>query len=106
VLSPVLARTYASKASPGQSSNVSQPQASSAESQDINQSRANDRAKDQDTASTQNPVSHPEAAGMGQQEEPTQSQEEMKRDPSEPDSVKRKKVLEKGGNKKLDPADD
>jgi hypothetical protein len=43
---------------------------------------------------------------LGQQEESTQSQEEMKRDPKEPDDVKRKHVLEKGGNKKLDAADD
>jgi hypothetical protein len=72
----------------------------------VNQSRASDNAKNTDTASLANPVSRPEQAGLGQQEEPTQSQEEMKRDPSEPDSVKRKKVLEKGGNKKLDAADD
>lgn len=35
-----------------------------------------------------------------------ESQDAMKRDPNEPDSKKREKVLEYGQNKKLDPADD
>lgn len=105
-------RTYASspsgqsRASPGQSSNVSGTNASSPEGQEVLNSRATDSRPQQDTKSIQTPVSNPEEGGLGGQEETTQSQAAMKRDPNEPADEKRKKVLEYGQNKKLDPADD
>ncbi|RYP06931.1 hypothetical protein DL764_002879 [Monosporascus ibericus] len=57
-----------------------------------------------DSGSLANPVSNPDAAGIGGQEEPQPSQENMKRDPNEPNEKKREKVLQEG-NKPLDPAD-
>ncbi|RYP51003.1 hypothetical protein DL768_003587 [Monosporascus sp. mg162] len=57
-----------------------------------------------DSGSLAKPVSNPDAAGIGGQEEPQPSQENMKRDPNEPDEKKRGKVLQEG-NKPLDPAD-
>ncbi|PVH93707.1 hypothetical protein DM02DRAFT_484146, partial [Periconia macrospinosa] len=100
-------RTYASSsdASYGQTSNVSNPQASSPESQSINKSRATDGSAQQDTKSVQTPVSNPEDTGLGSQEETTQSQDAMKRDPNESDEKKREKVLGWGQGRKLDPAD-
>ena len=103
-----ITRTYATEgASPGQASNVSNPQASSAESQSINKSASAGRTdkNDGDHASVQNPVSHPEESGIGGQEEPTESQDKMKHDPNKPDSQKKKETLEYGQNKPLDPAD-
>ncbi|PSN68610.1 hypothetical protein BS50DRAFT_490567, partial [Corynespora cassiicola Philippines] len=85
-------------ASPGHSSNVSQPHANNAEGQEINQSRATDSLKNQDTASVQSPISNPSESGLGGQEEPTQSEAQMKRDPNEPDSGKREEVLKHGEN--------
>ncbi|KAM0703705.1 hypothetical protein Q7P35_009644 [Cladosporium inversicolor] len=71
----------------------------------INEGRATDsRTGSPDTASVQTPVSDPGQAGAAQSEEPQQSQENMRRDPSEPDHVKREHV-EKEGTKPLDPAD-
>ncbi|KAF2272087.1 uncharacterized protein EI97DRAFT_386585, partial [Westerdykella ornata] len=93
-------------ASPGQSSNVSGTNASSPEGQGILNSRATDGRLQQDTKSTQTPISHPEEGGLGGQEETTPSQAAMKRDPNEPAEEKRKKVLEYGQNRKLDPAND
>ena len=52
----------------------------------------------------QTPVSNPSEAGAATSEEPQPSQENMKRDPSEPDHVKRQHV-EKEGMKPMDPAD-
>ncbi|CAN9282955.1 unnamed protein product [Alternaria alternata] len=107
VLAPVLTRTYASSAAPGQASNVSNPQASSAESQDINKSASvgqTDR-NDGDHASIQNPVSHPEHDRAGATEETTESQDNMKHDPKESDAKKREKTLNYGQNKPLDAAD-
>lgn len=85
---------------------MSNPQANSAEGQEVNQSRATDRRAQQDTGSVQTPVSNPSASGVGQQEEQTESQAQMKRDPREPNSKKREEVLKHGQSKKLDPADD
>jgi hypothetical protein len=50
-------------------------------------------------------VSNPSEAGAAQSEEPQQSQENMRRDPSERDDVKRKHV-EAEGMKPMDPADE
>jgi hypothetical protein len=101
----VLTRTYATKdgASPG---HVSQPHASSIEGQQIKQSAATGRTdkNDADHVSLQNPVSHPEQSGIGGQEEPTESQDNMKHDPEKPDSQKRKETLEYGQNRPLDAA--
>ncbi|CAN9190848.1 hypothetical protein AA0118_g10855 [Alternaria tenuissima] len=107
VLVPVLTRTYASSAAPGQASNVSNPQASSAESQDINKSASVGRTdrNDGDHASIQNPVSHPEHDRAGATEETTESQDNMKHDPKESDAKKREKTLNYGQNKPLDAAD-
>ena len=107
VLAPVLSRTYASSAAPGQSSNVSNPQASSAESQDINKSASLGRTdkNDGDHASIANPVSHPEQDRAGATEETTESQDHMKHDPKESDAKKREKTLNYGQNKPLDAAD-
>ena len=44
------------------------------------------------------PVSNPSESGLGGQEEPTQSEAQMKRDPNEPDSGKREEVLKHGEN--------
>jgi hypothetical protein len=60
----------------------------------------------QDTKSNQTPVSNPSATGLGEQETTTESAEHMKHDPNESDAEKRKKTLEYGQNKKLDPADE
>jgi hypothetical protein len=107
VLAPVLTRTYASSAAPGQASNVSNPQASSVESQDINKSASVGRTdrNDGDHASIQNPVSHPEHDRAGATEETTESQDNMKHDPKESDAKKREKTLNYGQNKPLDAAD-
>lgn len=101
-----MTRSYA-KAAPGQASNVSNPQASSAEAQNINKSASvgqTDR-NDGDHASVANPVSHPEEGGLGATEETTESQDKMSHDPNEPASEKKRKTLEYGQNKPLDPAD-
>ena len=93
--------------SPGQSSNTrpTNPASSDPDSASINASRATDsRTGSPDTASIQNPVSNPSQGGAAQQEEPQQSWENMRRDPSEPDEVKRAHV-EKEGQKPLDAAD-
>ncbi|RYO76173.1 hypothetical protein DL766_007181 [Monosporascus sp. MC13-8B] len=57
-----------------------------------------------DSGSLAKPVSDPGAAGIGGQEEPQPSQENMKRDPNEPDAKKRERVRQEE-NKPLDPAD-
>ena len=49
-------------------------------------------------------MSNPDHGGMGVQEEPQPSQDNMRSDPAEPDHVKRERV-EKEGQKPLDPAD-
>lgn len=104
---PFASRTYAGGAVPGQSSNVSNPQASNPESQDINNSASFGRTdkNDSDHASIQNPVSHPENDRVGASEESTESQDNMKHDPNESDAKKREKTLGYGQNKPLDAAD-
>ena len=104
---PLAFRTYAGGAVPGQSSNVSNPQASNPESQDINHSASVGRTdkNDGDHASIQNPVSHPEQDRVGASEETTESQDKMKHDPNESDAKKREKTLGYGQNKPLDAAD-
>ncbi|USP76707.1 hypothetical protein yc1106_03981 [Curvularia clavata] len=104
---PFAARTYADGAVPGQSSNVSNPQASSPESQDINHSASIGQTdkNDADHVSIQNPVSHPEQDRAGGSEEGTESQDNMKHDPNESDAKKREKTLGYGQNKPLDAAD-
>jgi len=64
------------------------------------------RELQQDTGSVQSPASNPSSTGVGQQEEPMQSQSEMKRDASEPEAKKRKEELPYKQNKKSDAADD
>jgi len=90
------------------SSNVREPVSSSPESQGVNAARGGEQAHGSsapDTASTAKPVSNPEQSGLGRQEEPQPSSEQMKRDPNEPAEKKREKVLEFGESKKLDAAD-
>jgi len=98
-------RTYADSAVPGQSSNVSNPQASNPESQDINNSASLQGRKSADTASIQTPVSNTDQDQGGQSETTTESEDNMKHDPNEPAEKKREKTLEYGQNKPLDPAD-
>lgn len=108
-LAPALTRTYAinpsSSSASANNSNVSDPRASSADSQDVNASAATRGTKDQDTGSVANPVSRPEEGGLGATEETTQSEDAMKHDPSESDKKKREKTLGYGQNKPLDAAD-
>jgi hypothetical protein len=98
----------ASNETPTSPSNATGAQPSSAANStgsQINEGRATDsRTGSPDTASVQTPVSDPGQAGAAQSEEPQQSQENMRRDPSEPDHVKRQHV-EKEGTKPMDPAD-
>ncbi|EDU46703.1 hypothetical protein PtrSN002B_002761 [Pyrenophora tritici-repentis] len=97
-------RTYADSAVPGQSSNVSNPQASNADSQDINKSASLDGTKNADTASVQNPVSNTDQDQGGQSETTTESEDNMKHDPNQPAEKNREKTVY-GQNKPLDPAD-
>ncbi|KAJ4988204.1 hypothetical protein SVAN01_06300 [Stagonosporopsis vannaccii] len=109
VLAPALTRAYAvnpsSSSASQNNSNVSNPQASSSESQDINASAATRGTNDQDTGSVANPVSRPEEGGLGATEESTQSQDKMSHDPNESDQSKREKTLGWGQNQPLDAAD-
>lgn len=107
VIVPSFSRANASTAAPGQASNVSNPQASSAQSQDINKSASVGQTdkNDADHASIQNPVSHPEQDRAGASEETTESQDHMKHDPKESDAKKKEKTLSYGQNKPLDAAD-
>ncbi|UPX17059.1 uncharacterized protein EKO05_0007436 [Ascochyta rabiei] len=108
VLAPALFRTYAVKPSSSSASqnnsNTTNPQASSAEAQDINARAATRGTYDQDTSSLANPVSHPEDGGMGATEEKTISQDKMSHDPKEGDASKKEKTLKFGQNQPLDAA--
>lgn len=96
-------RFYADDASPGQSSNVGNPTASSAESQGINQSRATEsKSGSPDTASLATPAHADNQGGMS--EEPTGAHENIRQDPNKPNEEKAKQTL-KEGEKPLDPAD-
>ncbi|KAL1589308.1 hypothetical protein WHR41_01909 [Cladosporium halotolerans] len=103
-IQPLIQTRLASKST----TNPTNTQPSSSTNEDaatINSSRATDsRSGSPDTASVQNPVSNPSQGGAAQSEEPQGSQENMRRDPREPDDVKRAHV-EKEGQKPLDPAD-
>ncbi|KAJ9648248.1 hypothetical protein H2201_001500 [Coniosporium apollinis] len=100
-IAPASFRFYA--ASPGQSSNVGNPTASSAESQGINQSRAMEsKSGSPDTASLATPAHADNQGGMS--EEPSGAHENIRQDPNKPDEEKAKQTL-KQGEKPLDPAD-
>lgn len=102
-----LARFYSTS---GQSSNVSNPTASSPESQAINKSRGLEgrHSDTADTRSTQSPISSSNKAELGSEthegEEQTPTNAQMKNDPSRLTEVKRKNV-EKAGKKPLGPED-
>lgn len=109
VLPTVTTRAYAlnpsSDAQSQNNSNAANPQSSSADAQDVNAKAATRGTKDQDTGSVANPVSHPEDAGLGAQEEPTRSQDAMSHDPNESQQSKKEKTLKFGQNQPLDAAD-
>lgn len=101
------AKATSGQAGAGQSSNTrpTNPASSAPDSASINSSRATgSRTGSPDTASTRNAVSNPSQGGVAQQEEPQQSWENVRRDPNEPDEVKRAHV-EKDGQKPLESAD-
>ncbi|KAJ5981495.1 hypothetical protein N7499_001498 [Penicillium canescens] len=103
-----LARSYASSAS--QSSKVSNPVASSPESQAINKSRGLEgrHSDTPDTRSTQSPISSSNKTELGSEshegEEQTASDAQIKNDPSESAEAKRKNV-EKASQKPMGPED-
>ncbi|KAI9373399.1 hypothetical protein BJX61DRAFT_382305 [Aspergillus egyptiacus] len=102
-------RPLATAASPGQSSNVKNPQSSSGASQSINLSRGKEaRAADNaDNASVQSPISaqSENSSVKHQGEEQTDTDARIKNDPRESDEKKRANV-EAMGRKKLGPEDD
>ncbi|KAL4810654.1 hypothetical protein BDV18DRAFT_155266 [Aspergillus unguis] len=110
-LIPTLPQThpFASKASPGQSSNVKNPISSSGESQSVNVSRGKEsRTSDAaDTRSVQSPISSQDGptSEMHQGEEQTSADAQIKNDPRESDAKKRANV-EAAGRRKLGPEDD
>ena len=105
VAPPLLSRAYAGKSSSPNASNVSDPNASSSESQGINKSRGTEASPPEHGGSVSQPVSNPESTGLGQQEEQTQSQDNIFSDPNKSQEQKKKETLDYGQNKKLDPAD-
>ncbi|RAL14148.1 uncharacterized protein BO97DRAFT_404524 [Aspergillus homomorphus CBS 101889] len=104
------ARFYASKttASPGQSSNVANPQSSSPESQAINVSRGKEARHDDtpDTRSVQSPISsqYGRTSEAHEGEERTSADAQIKNDPAESTETKRRNV-EKAGERPLGPED-
>ncbi|KAJ5819034.1 hypothetical protein N7474_004625 [Penicillium riverlandense] len=104
------ARYSANSAKPGQSSNVSNPIASSPESQAINKSRGLEgrNSDNADTRSTQSPISSSNKEELGSEthegEEQTSTDAQIKNDPAMPTEAKRKNV-EKAGQKPLGPED-
>jgi hypothetical protein len=95
-----------STTSPENATGAQPSAASDSTSAGINSSRATEsRTGSPDTASVQTPVSNPSEAGAALSEEPQLSQENMRRDPSEPDHVKREHV-EREGMKKMDAGDE
>jgi hypothetical protein len=97
-------------ATSAQSSNVSNPSASSPESQAINKSRGLEgrRSDTADTRSTQSPISSSNKAELGSEahegEEQTPTDAQIKNDPSTPTDIKRENV-KKAGQKPLGPED-
>ncbi|KAL4951169.1 hypothetical protein BDW69DRAFT_201603 [Aspergillus filifer] len=106
---PYTTRLYASKASPGHSSNAKNPVSSSGPSQSINVSRGKEArsADTPDTRSVQSPISSQDGptSETHQGEEQTSADAQIKNDPNLPDSEKRENV-EKAGRRKLGPEDD
>lgn len=105
-------RTYANEPARGATSrgtpnatNVRDSPSSSGEASQVNSKRSTDSVASEGKPTTAQPVSNPEQSGLGGQEEPQPSQDNLKRPPEEPDHVKRSYV-EKEGQKPLDPADD
>jgi len=111
-------RTYAddpSKASGGAttrgeaqaSTNIHDTPSADTNSSKVNKGRGAEAASGAgggDTGSLAQPISNPDQAGLGAQEEQQPSSENMRSDPKEPDHVKRERV-EQEGQKPLDPAD-
>lgn len=93
-----------------QSSNVSNPVASSPESQAINKARGLEgrHSDTADTRSTQSPISSSNKGALGSEthegEEQTPTDAQIKNDPNKPTEVKRKNV-ENAGKKPLGPED-
>ena len=79
------------------------PQSTSSEQSSVKTSRATEGRHSPDTASVQQPVSD-QSAIPGEKDEGTPTEDEVKRDPSEPAESKRKHV-EKQGDKPLGPED-
>jgi hypothetical protein len=96
------------QASPGHSSNVTNPQSSNPESQSINISHGKE-ARHSDTADTRS-VASPFSSGRGptseahEVEEQTESASMIENDPREPPEKKRRNV-ESAGKKPLGPED-
>lgn len=82
---------------------MANPQSTSSDQAQVKSSRATDGASSPDTASVQQPVSN-RSSIPGDQDESTDSHEQVKRDPNEPAEEKRKSV-ESQGNKPLGPED-
>ncbi|KAL8797624.1 MAG: hypothetical protein Q9182_007174 [Xanthomendoza sp. 2 TL-2023] len=74
---------------------LANPQSTSSTHQSIKASRATDNTSSPDTASVQTPVSD-RSKIPGDQDEGTESHEQVKRDPKEPDEVKRERVESQG----------
>ena len=83
---------------------MGQSGSSSAQEQELKHSRSTDSTSSPDTASVQTPVSNPKGAAVGQQDDDTDTQQNIKNDPNEPAEQKRAKV-EQQGQKPLDAAD-
>ncbi|RAH67941.1 uncharacterized protein BO66DRAFT_473029 [Aspergillus aculeatinus CBS 121060] len=98
------ARRLASKASPGQTSNVANPQSSSPESQSINVARGKQarHADTPDTASVQSPISSQfgPTSEAHEGEEQTSADAQIKNHPGESEATKRRNV-ERAGERPL-----
>ncbi|KAI4182656.1 MAG: hypothetical protein L6R41_005840 [Letrouitia leprolyta] len=99
-VSRFLERNAASSATGGDLGN---PQSTSSDQAQVKSSRATDSASSPDTASVQQPVSN-RSKIPGDQDEGTDSHDNVKQDPSKPAEEKRKSV-EGQGNKPLGPED-
>ncbi|PYH76890.1 hypothetical protein BO82DRAFT_346155 [Aspergillus uvarum CBS 121591] len=97
-------RSLASKASPGQTSNVANPQSSSPESQSINVARGKEarHADTPDTASVQSPISSQfgPTSEAHEGEEQTSADAQIKNHPGESGATKRRNV-ERAGERPL-----
>ncbi|PYI31165.1 hypothetical protein BP00DRAFT_425802 [Aspergillus indologenus CBS 114.80] len=97
-------RSLANKASPGQTSNVANPQSSSPESQSINVARGKEarHADTPDTASVQSPISSQfgPTSEAHEGEEQTSADAQIKNHPGESEATKRRNV-ERAGERPL-----